>query len=322
MIEGLFAVFLNLMAIAVVTFVISNLAVSAIVCFLAQKFLTMEVKSRKAILWLLVLLPWLAVICVGLCFVYQMSSFNAMAAVNRYAHWHHLNYFEVLSWHSVSLVAALSLLFYVVFNKVSQLISHRRQLSLLQSLSTQTQHGVFEISVEQASAFTSGFIKKRCYVTTGMLRETSEQEQAVILGHEKAHALHNDPLKKWLFSVAAAFYVPAIGARLKLHMTLAMEQEADRAVINAETPATFVASTLVKVARLNQTSLAQPLVNSELVSHFGTDVLEQRVYFLLDQLNLKPVNKIITMLFVVLTLSLSFLSIDGVHHLMETVFNH
>jgi len=322
MIEGLFAVFLNLMAIAVITFVISNLAVSAIVCFLAQKFLTMEVKSRKAILWLLALIPWLAVICVGLCFVYQMSSFNAMAAVNRYTHWHHMNYFEVFSWHSVSLIAAAFLLSYVSFNKVAQLLNHRRQLRLLQSLSTSIQPDVFEINAEQASAFTGGFLKKRCYVTSGMLKETTEQEQAVILGHEKAHALHNDPLKKWLFSIAAAFYVPAISARLKLHMTLAMEQEADRAVINEETPATFVASTLVKVARLNQASITKPLVNNDLVSNFGADVLEQRVYFLLDQLNLKPVNKITTTLFVLLTLCLSFLSIDGVHHFMETVFNH
>ena len=140
------------------------------------------------------------------------------------------------------------------------------------------------------------------------------------MSHEKAHSDHHDPLKKWLFTVLASCFIAAIAQRFKLHMTLAMEQSADNAVLKDNMPSTFVAATLVKVAKLNASTA--PLVNNEIVASFGADVLEQRVYFLLGHLDVKPVNPMLTLVFFIVVLLLGLMSIDGVHHVIETVFSH
>ncbi|WDE03412.1 M48 family metalloprotease [Thalassomonas viridans] len=320
MIEGALAVWLNTFAIAVITFFIANLGVSLAVSVLGQRFLGMEVQPRKAILWLLVVTPWCASLLVSAYFLYKFSSPDPFTWNQAYAHWHHMDVYAVFSWHSITLLLAILGIGYVLIRKVALLLKHKNELSVLSAFAREIDDKVYEIELPQACAFTSGFWTKRCYITTGMLEATTAQEQAIILGHEKAHAKSNDPLKKWLFSILAAFFIPSLAARLKLHMTLAMEQAADNAVLSEHISSTLVAGTLVKVARLNAGTV--PLVNNELVANFGADVLEQRVYFLLGQLNLKPVNKLLTLVFIILIIGISLSGIDSIHHLMETVFSH
>lgn len=314
------SVILNMLTIAVLTFALANSAVSAVVSLLAQRFLTTEVKSRRTMLWLLAGLPWFASLCVTGCFLYKYYVSNPFEQPLQFAHWHHMASFNWLSWHGVTLVIALSLISYVVISKLWQLFKHRRQLSLLTQFSQPIEDNLYRLEAPYASAFTSGFINKRCFVTDNLMANTTAQEQAIIIGHEQAHAKNNDPFKKWLFSLLCAFYIPAIGKRLKLHMTLAMEQDADNAVINHQQDSTMVASTLVKIARLN--AQQAPICDNDLVASFGAQVLEQRVYFLLGQLTLKPANKVITTLFIGATLLLCLSSIDALHHFIETIFNH
>ncbi|WP_053043110.1 M56 family metallopeptidase [Thalassomonas actiniarum] len=321
MIEGALAIWLNTFAIAVITFFIANLAVSLMVSVLDQRFLGMEVEPRKTILWLLVAIPWCVAVLVSSYFLYKFSSLDPFSWSTAYAHWHHMDVYAVFSWHSITLLLALLGIAYVLTRKISLLLKHKNELLLLSGFAREIERQVYELELPQACAFTSGFLTKHCYITSGMLNATTVQEQAVILGHEKAHAKNNDPLKKWLFSILAAFFLPSLTARLKLHMTLAMEQAADNAVLSEENiSSTMVAATLVKVARLN--AAEAPLVNNELVANFGADVLEQRVYFLLGRLELKPVNKLLTLIFIVLIIVASLSAIDSVHHLMETIFSH
>lgn len=320
MLEGTLAVWFNIITIAILTFALANAAVSVVISALAQPFLELQVASRKTSLWLMVTLPWAASLCVTLCFIYKYYLAPSVQTTFSIAHWHHMTTFSLFSWHAITLLSALTFFGYVLFKKGIQLNQHRRQLSLLTALSQPLDNALFLIDAPYASAFTSGFINKRCFITSAMLSHTTAQEQAVIIGHEQAHAHNNDPIKKWIFSILAMFFVPSLCTRLKRHMTLAMEQEADNAVINEQIDPTIVASTLVKVARL---SAAQaPILNNELVSNFGADLLEQRVYFLLGQLNLKPTNKLLTSLFITLTLILSIVSIDTLHHFIETIFKH
>ena len=103
-------------------------------------------------------------------------------------------------------------------------------------------------------------------------------------------------------------------------MTLSMEQEADNAVISGGVSKLFVASTLIKIAKFNaQNDLVK---DNSLVSNFGADVLEQRIYFLLDKLNLEPINKMVTATLLLLLVAISTASIDGIHHFIETLFSH
>jgi len=309
MIEGALAIWLNTFAIAVITFFIANFAVSLIVSILGQRFLDIEVEPRKTILWLLVMLPWCACLLVSGYFLYKFSNQDPFTWNTAYAHWHHMDVYTVFSWHTITLLLALFGIAYVLIRKVSALLKHKNELSTLSGFAREIDNKVYELELPQACAFTSGFLTKRCYITSGMLEATTPQEQAVILEHEKAHAKNHDPLKKWLFSILSAFFLPSLTARLKLHMTLAMDISS-----------TMVAGTLVKVARLN--AAEAPLVDNELVANFGADVLEQRVYFLLGKLNLKPVNKLLTLVLIVLIIVVSLSGIDSIHHLMETVFSH
>ena len=319
-VHGTLAVWLNIMAIAVIVFTLANIAVSMIVSLLTQRFFALEVDSRKSVLWLLALVPWLASFLVALYFGYSSVSNWPINLNNDYAHWHHINAFTLLSWHSLTLLVAATGLLYVLIKNITKLLKHNEELANLQNFAKPLGNDCYELDVPQASAFTSGLFNRRCYITTGMIEQTTSQEQSVIMRHEKAHADNHDPLKKWLFSLLAASFIPSIGARLKLHMTLAMEQSADNAVLNHSMPPTLVAATLVKVAKLN--AATTPLIDHEIVASFGADVLEQRVYFLLGQLQLKPVNKLLSLMFFILILLLCLTSIDGVHHFIETIFSH
>jgi len=335
MIQGTLALGLNMITIVVIAFVIANFTVSIIASLLAQKFLNIQVQSRKLVLWLLVILPWFTSLCVALFFLEGYLSSSVFELESEYAHWHHMGEFNWLSWHGVTLVIALGFGLAVMATKLIQLKHHRTNIRHLMSLSKPLQDNslesstvksntlksnIFEIEMPEASAFTAGFIDKKCFISSGMKKELTAEELLVVLGHEQAHANMNDPLKKWLFSIFSAFFIPFLAVRLKLHMTLAMEQAADDAVVNNAVTSTFVASTLVKVARLN--ALYSPVKNNELIASFGADVLEQRVYFLLGQLTLKPVNKTMAIILVGLILAACLSSIDGVHHLIETVFSH
>lgn len=313
------AVILNLFAAFITAFVVANLAVSITVSLLGQKFLKVQVRPRKALLWLMVLVPWFVSALIAMHLLDEYLS-STVVEVNGYAHWHHMSDFAWYSWHGVTLLLAFGFTLYVCLSKLMQVYKHKKEVDMLVALSTKLKDDVYQLEMPKASAFATGFINKKCFVTTGLLKETSPEEYEVVISHEKAHAKSNDPFKKWVFGVFAAFFTPAIAARLKLHMTLAMEQDADNEVIKTGKEKLFVASTLMKIAKLNAKD--KVLSSNELVVNFGADVLEQRIYFLLDQLQLEPINKSMTMGFVILLAVICLTSIDGVHHFIETIFSH
>ncbi len=317
MIEGLLAVWLNTVTIVILAFVIANITISIFVSLFSEAFISFHVKSRKVVLWLLILLPWLTSICVALIF---LTGYRVLTAERQFSHWHHMGVFNGLSWHGATLIIAVVFSFYVLGKKLIQLKRQHNDLAHLMSFSKRLSHDVFEIEIVESSAFTAGFINKKCFITSGMLNQMTEKELAVVIGHERAHAKMNDPLKKWLFSFFTDFFIPPLGKYFKLHMMLAMEQDADNAVINNKITPTFVASTLVKAARLN--ALYPTIKTNDLIVNFGTDVLDQRVYFLLGKINLKPVNKLVTATLVIVILAISLYSIDGVHHLIEALLSH
>lgn len=320
MIEGQSAVWLNTLTISILAFFIASLIVSIIASLFAQKLLNIEVSSRKSLLWLLVLMPWLTGAGVAFFFldIHVFSNIVMVEAV--YTHWHHMDVFTWASWHGASLVVTLIFCITLLVIKVIQLKFHCNEVANLTSFSKSLNEGVFEVELLESNAFTTGFFNKKCFITSGMLQKMNKQEMSVIMAHEKAHARMNDPLKKWLFGIFTAFFVPSLAARLKLHMTLAMEQTADRTVVNGGFASVFVANTLLKVTRLN--ILYSSVKSCDLTANFGTDVLEQRIHYLLGLSELKPSNKVVMAIFVILTLGVCLFSIDGLHHLIEKILVH
>ena len=78
MIEGTLALGLNMITIVVIAFIIANFTVSIIASLLAEKFLTIQVQSRKFVLWMLVILPWFISLCVALFFLEGYLSSNIL----------------------------------------------------------------------------------------------------------------------------------------------------------------------------------------------------------------------------------------------------
>lgn len=309
----------NLLAIFSITFIVANISLSALFFLVSQQFLKIEVKPRQLLLWLIALSPW--VISAGLS-VFIFHSFHSESNLSNYSffHWHHMNDFEWNSWHGYAVGLSVLYISYVFVNGIVKLWIHKREVDSLTQFATKMKSGIYRVDSDKASAFASGFISKKCFVTDGLINKATSEEYQVVVSHEMAHIAANDPFKKWLFALLCSFFIQPIAVRLKLHMTLAMEQQADDAVINSGISKLFVASTLIKIAKFNaQSGLVK---NNDLVANFGADVLEQRVYFLLDKLNLEPINKSITVILLLLLVVISTTSIDGIHHFMETLFSH
>lgn len=312
-------IFLNLLAIFSITFVVANLSLSTAFSLISQHFLKIEVRPRRLLLWLFVLLPWIISLAISLYIVQSYHTGNEIIGYG-FPHWHHMTDFEWASWHGVTVGLSLMLVAYVIVRKFSDLWRHNKEVDALLGFATELGDGLYKVESSNASAFTTGFVSKKCVVTTGLIEQTSEEEYNVVVSHEKAHALANDPFKKWLFALLSEFFIKPVRERLKLHMNLAMENEADNAVINSGVSKLFVASTLVKIAKLNAQN--NVLKHNDLVANFGADVLEQRIYFLLGKLKLTPVHKGITTILVFLLVAISTTSIDGIHHFMESLFKH
>lgn len=313
------AVFWNVLAIFLMTFVVANIALSAFFSLVSQQLLRVEVGSRRVVLWFVVLLPWVVGFFLSL-FIFQSFEYGDSLINAGLPHWHHMTDFAWSSWHGVTVGLGMLYLVYQVGVQLKRLLVHQREIGALLGFSTCNQAGIYEIASDQAAAFSSGFWAKRCFVTTGLIDQLSPEEYAVVIQHEQAHLAANDPLKKWFFGFLASFFIRPVSQRLTLHMTLAMEQAADNAVQERGVSRLFVASTLVKIAKLNAEN--RLLQREDLVVNFGADVLEQRVYFLLDKLTLEPVHKGITFVLVVLLVVLSTSSVDGIHHVIETFFSH
>lgn len=319
-IEGDIALWLNFLAVCVISFAVANIAVSALTSILAQRFLQLEIPSRKHTLWLLVTIPWLVSLIIAACFLYPVLEYSPFSPVQNYTHWHHMNTFYMDSWHSVTLMAALTYIAWVGINKLSGLKQHSQQLSTLHQFATPLRDKVFVLENHQASAFSSGFRHPKCYITSGMLDQMNANELEIIIQHELAHIRRRDPFKKWLFSLLVTFFIPVIANRLKLHMVLAMEQAADEAVIEYNHQPIDIASTLIKAARLNASN--HNMLDQDLVANFGAEVLEQRVYFLLGQLQLKPLSPFLSLGLFASVICLCALSLDSIHHIIETIFSH
>ena len=320
MIEGGVAVFLNILTIAIITFVVANVIISLVITHAVKTLSVLQLPSRRSLLWLLALTPWLVATSVAAVFYVGYLDSTLLGQSANYIHWHHMAEHYWMSWHSAVLLLALSFVAKVMVGLSHTLWKHHNDLQTLTVLASQTNGAFYEIDSPKPFAFTSGFLHKRCFISSGLLQHMSSREQDVVLQHELAHIAHNDPFKKWLFSAFTAFYLPPIASALTHQMTLAMEQEADKASIKANHAPTFVAMTLVKIARLSHTS--SPIQHNPLVAHFAAEALEQRVQFLLGQLQLKPVNKMTILAVSLVVVVVCASSVDKIHHVMDLLFIH
>jgi Zn-dependent protease with chaperone function len=324
MIVGQWGVILNLFAIAVITVATSMLAISLLITFFQKKVILFNLKTRKSVLWFLTTSPWLVGLVTSLLFglTFSTSTSIGLSATpsTLLPHWHHPELFELTSWHGVSVALFLVWAMFITYKKVYLLFENKNVQASLNVFSEKRNNDFCLIESAAPNAFTCGFIQPKSYLTTGLKSQLNEEELAIVLAHEQAHVKSFDPLNKWFFMVATAFFPSRIGQILNSAMSQTMELLADQSAVDAGHHNDVVASTLVKVARVSVRF--QPNTTSILSNYFHVEALEERVKWLLEDKPATANFHYLMLLVPCLLIVLATFYVDRLHHLIETILNH
>ena len=322
MIYGQWALALNLFTVGVLAFIVAKVFVSISFWFIKSKFQHYTVSTRKSLLWLCVLAPWLIALCVMLFFSPLFQNGSVFVWLTEFAHWHHPDIFYFVSWHSASLLIFIAFTLFILIKKATLLYRNHNQINLLRELGTEKSKHVYVIESSIPTAFTGGIFKPLCFISTGLIEQTSANEIEIITQHELAHVHHLDPLKKWLFLFFTAFFTKNVKQVLRSMMSLSMEQAADSFYAENQQQSHNVASTLVKFTKLAASYSIHPQYNSELFVHFCRHSIEQRVLHLLSDKQFRPFPTGGVVIAIPLLVLISTTSVDSLHHVIETLFTH
>lgn len=318
MILGQAALLLNLFTVAALCLFLGIMVVSGI-CRLTASFpLRTTASTRRLLLWSAVLLPWLAGGTAALVLVFPEMLGDS---VTNLVHWHHINAFNLQSWHGLSALGFLLLATALLVRSGLRVYRHVIQISLLMQLCERDPNDERIILSERAEAFTTGLLRPRCFYTSSLYEGVTPDEFTVIRLHEEIHARRFDPLKKWLFALLSGFFPGGTRQRLNRQMALCIEQCADEQVARQGLSETLIAQTLVKVIRLAH-GAKNNVRTPALCCHFAMQQLDARVHYLLDDDKGRSFPSVsIAVLFLLLTVG-CLVSADAVHHTIESLFSH
>ncbi|PKL96082.1 MAG: hypothetical protein CVV18_03060 [Gammaproteobacteria bacterium HGW-Gammaproteobacteria-8] len=165
----------------------------------------------------------------------------------------------------------------------------------------------------------------KCYVTTCLIERVSEKDLEIIIEHERAHIRNNDTRRKLLFALLASLYPSPLARRVNRLFSVATELQADAEASQSHC-SLDIAQTLINVARIQQPDVgnSNPEVpqQSALVTRFVDDDVFCRVRALVAPRQSRPFPWGYCLPLVMLTLFLSTIAIDVLHHLIEAGFSH
>jgi len=212
----------------------------------------------------------------------------------------------------VSLFALLSLL-------IARLWFHvnvgQRLMRQLGTLATTREHYAL-IDDAEPLVFTLGWWRNRIFLTSGLLRQCSEADIAIVLAHERAHVERRDNVRLLLARLFLLVLPRGLAARLFDDLHGYTESACDLAAAD-QAGHLDVASTLLKVQRLvpRQTTFRNALITSAFT---GAEV-ERRVLALLAYHGEAPAQVHGARIGAVTLLLCSVLLVDPLHHGVELV---
>lgn len=325
------AITLNLLSLAVLAFAISVAFITVISPFTLPRLAQFTFATRKVILWLLVAAPWwIAIACTGI-FWPGKQAVLPIAWLNELAHWHHVDIFNVTSWHAVTLLSASA---YFLWSLIRAFGFHTKQSSAIANLirlsDTRPQNiggnrRYYLLPLTIPAAFTTGLLSPKIYITHALKEQINEQELNIIIHHEMAHAQARDPLFKVIFATFAVFFPAPVMRELITQFTLLTEQLADSAVAR-EYDSLDIAQTLINVARM-QHSIGAMNSNTHCdglhTSYFGNDQTSVRVQCLINPVTSSPPLAIgLAILLFAFAPLFTASTVDSLHHFIETFFTH
>lgn len=321
MILGYWGLGLNILSIIFVSLSASLIFMSVTIYFISNSLNRFQARSKIGILWCIGILPWvISLFSVVLLVLPELTS-NSATWLSNFLHWHHIYQFEILSWHGASIGVFCIVFFSVCLTKIVKAVKANAQLNQLDFFiqNANSKQRLTVIESKESRAFTSGLFSPRSYITSGLSAQLTTEEAAVVAEHELAHARSYDPLRKYGFSLLAAFFPTVIAQQLNSDFSLALEQAADESVLSTMSDETVIAKTLLKVSSLGQRPIGSiPLSNC----HFSTHPLTLRIEYLLNDNKGQSFPILLLFSFSITVALLNTLSVDLLHHALERLFSH
>lgn len=213
MIQGSMGLVLNLLTAGIISLVITLSLVCAMSRYARSPSVPFHAVAKRRLLWSLVTVPWLAsIVSIALLVLPELFQ-EELHWLFSSAHFHHVYEFDFFSWHGLSLLLFCGFFLLLFSRKLRRAVKTSMDLYQLDYFSEaySANKTISVLQTELPLAFTSGFLRPRVYLTTGLVEKLTAQERDIIERHELAHAKRFDPLFKYLFSLFAAFF----RARLK-----------------------------------------------------------------------------------------------------------
>lgn len=321
MILGPTAVALNLLSIMAFAVLIIVAAISIFIKINPDVLARYSASIRRRILWLLALSPWLVGLVAATLTLLSGSQYMTIPAAYDLFHWHHPQEFIFGSWHGLSMIFAISYTSLLFMKNIKRLLLNNSQIKLLHALADPDQNNFYQLDADAPMAFTAGYYRPKCYMTSALRRQLNDKEYRIIQLHENEHARRLDPLKKWFFQLLMSFFPQGTSRLLNQMMVLAMEQCADSAVYRVTKDKSLIAMTLLKVRRLAVGS-GENGPNDHAVCHYGVDSISERISYLLSNDKHKTFPFFQVVLTAVTMSVICVLSANIFHHTIEYTLSH
>ncbi|PWF43106.1 M56 family metallopeptidase [Massilia glaciei] len=162
--------------------------------------------------------------------------------------------------------------------------SHRLVSRLMRLSHRDEVHGVHVVALDAPMAFAAGLRMPELFVSRQLLARLTPQQLAVVIAHERAHAVRQDALRQLLASFGAWLHLPSLRRTLLAEMAMAAEQACDeRAAMHTGGDRITVAETIIKVEKLfaQWAPIGDAAVLPMPVSHFVGSNVPCRVQALL-----------------------------------------
>jgi len=321
------AVVLNLLSIVAFSVLLMIVVVSAFIHLKGDSLSRYSASSRRQFYWLLALSPWFVGLLAVTLLLFSGSQYFPLLGVFELLHWHHPEEFVFSSWHSLSLGVAVAYGSFLIMRSVKKLIVNHCRVKQLHALAEPDKNNFFQLDANAPMAFTAGYFRPQCYMTSTLHSQLTAEEYTIVRLHENEHARCADPFKKWFFQLLTAFFPLAIARQLNHAMSLAMEQNADAAVVRVITDKAKIAMTLLKVKRLSLGIHDHYRLEQDALCHFGQpdreqDTISERIHYLLSD-EKESVLPIYFIMLAAIPLSLvCALSADLFHHVIEYSLSH
>jgi len=319
-ITGIPAMVLNMITIMALGVLLSVIVISFYVKFSAQKQRRYAAKTYQKILWILVLMPWLMGLTAAISLIFFGAELNSLQNIIGAVHWHHVDEFNMMSWHGVLVLVVVFVFAYFVIKSVKELFNNIQKINVLKSMAHLNSDNIFLLDTDSPLAFVGGFLKPQVYLTTGMKKSLRPEELEIVLLHEREHLRNKDPLKKLLFKWLSSFFHSNIANKLQSAMNLTIEQRADQAVTSRFIDKSKIEETLLKIKSLSVGTQASRIpINA--VCHYGFGEVEHRIRYLLlpEPDKAFPVLSIV-MIVPILKFSCTYFAASA-HHLIEHILS-